>query len=171
MKKGYIHVYTGNGKGKTTAALGLSVRAAYAGLEVYIGQFLKGMDYSELKLPEYFSNITMEQFGSDYFIEQNPSEEDQKKADIGFKKVEEILLSDKYDLVILDEILVAVSLGLVNSDELLNAIKNKNPKIELVLTGRNASEEIIDIADLVTEMKEIKHYYQKGVQARIGIEK
>ncbi|MFB0972717.1 MAG: cob(I)yrinic acid a,c-diamide adenosyltransferase [Tissierellia bacterium] len=171
MKKGYIHVYTGNGKGKTTAALGLSVRAACAGLEVYIGQFLKGMDYSELKLPEYFSNITMEQFGSDYFIEQNPSEEDQKKADIGFKKVEEILLSDKYDLVILDEILVAVSLGLVNSDELLNAIKNKNPKIELVLTGRNASEEIIDIADLVTEMKEIKHYYQKGVQARIGIEK
>lgn len=171
MKKGYIHVYTGNGKGKTTASLGLSVRAACAGLEVYIGQFLKGMDYSELKLPEYFSNITMEQFGSDYFIEQNPSEEDQKKADIGFKKVEEILLSDKYDLVILDEILVAVSLGLVNSDELLNAIKNKNPKIELVLTGRNASEEIIDIADLVTEMKEIKHYYQKGVQARIGIEK
>ena len=171
MNKGYIHVYTGNGKGKTTASLGLSVRAACAGLEVYIGQFLKGMDYSELKLPEYFSNITMEQFGSDYFIEQNPSEEDQKKADIGFKKVEEILLSDKYDLVILDEILVAVSLGLVNSDELLNAIKNKNPKIELVLTGRNASEEIIDIADLVTEMKEIKHYYQKGVQARIGIEK
>lgn len=171
MEKGYVHVYTGNGKGKTTASLGLSVRAACAGLQVYIGQFLKGMDYSELKLPEYFSNITMEQFGTDYFIIKDPNEEDHKKADIGFKKVEEIVLSDKYDLIVLDEILVAVSLGLVELDELLTLIKNRNSKVELVLTGRNASKEIIEIADLVTEMKEIKHYYQNGVQARVGIEK
>lgn len=170
MEKAYVQVYTGSGKGKTTAALGLAVRAACAGFNVYIGQFLKGFDYSELKLSDHFDNITIDQYGRDYFIKNKPGEEDKALADIGFEKVKEILKSDSYDVVILDEICIAIMMGLVDEDDLIDLLKNRNPGIEVVLTGINASEKLIEFADLVTEMKEVKHYYKQGVLARKGIE-
>lgn len=168
--KGYVQIYTGNGKGKTTAALGLAVRAACAGLNVYIGQFLKGMEYSELELPEHFENITMEQFGSDYFVINDPNEQDKEKADIGFNKIKEVIKSNKYDVIILDEINIAIMMNLVNVDELIELLNSRNENIEVIITGRNANEKLIEYADLVTEMKEIKHYYNDGVMARKGIE-
>ena len=170
MEKGYVQIYTGSGKGKTTAALGLALRAACSGLNVYIGQFLKGFDYSELKLVDHFSNITIDQYGRDYFIKGQAEQKDKDLADIGFSKVKEILQSDQYDLVILDEICIALMMNLVDEDELIELLKNRKPGIEVVLTGINASEKLIDFADLVTEMKEVKHYYKNGVIARKGIE-
>lgn len=171
MDKGYVQVYTGNGKGKTTAALGLAVRAACAGKNVFIGQFLKGMEYSELKLPEYFDNITMKQYGTEYFITKDPNEIDTAKANIGFENVVEIIKSAKYDVVILDEINIAMMMKLVDVNELIKVLSNRKESMEVIITGRGAPDEIIEYADLVTEMKEIKHYYNKGVQARVGIEK
>lgn len=168
--KGYVQVYTGNGKGKTTAALGLAVRAASAGLNVYIGQFLKGMEYSELKLPDHFENITMEQFGTDYFVINGTNEEDKEKADIGFNKIVEVIKSNKYDVVILDEMNIAIMMGLVDIDELIELLDSRDDNMEVIITGRKAHEKLIEYADLVTEMKEIKHYYNDGVMARKGIE-
>lgn len=170
MNKGYVQVYTGNGKGKTTAALGLAVRAATAGLNVYIGQFLKGMEYSELKIPEHFDNIKMEQFGTDYFVTSGPNETDKEKADIGFEKIKEVINSGKYDVVILDEMNIATSMDLVDVDELIELLDSRDEGMEVIITGRNADEKLIEYADLVTEMKEIKHYYNEGVMARKGIE-
>lgn len=170
MEKGYIQVYTGNGKGKTTAALGLAVRAACADKRVFIGQFLKGMVYSELKLPEYFENITMEQFGMDYFIMKDPNEDDISKANLGFERVVDIIKNSDYDVVILDEMNLALSMNLIDIDELIHTLDNKKKSMEIIITGRDAPEKLINYADLVTEMKEIKHYYNIGVQSRVGIE-
>ncbi len=169
--KGYIQVYTGNGKGKTTAALGLALRAVCAGKRVYIGQFIKGQDYSELKANALISGLTMEQYGDLHFIKNEPSELDYKQALEGCKKAEEAIQSNDYDIVVLDEINVAIQLNLIPENKVLTLIKAKPEKLELILTGRGATQNVIDAADLVTEMKEIKHYYQKGVQARVGIEK
>lgn len=167
---GMVHVYTGNGKGKTTSAIGLAVRAAGAGLNVYIGQFAKGRKYSELKSLEKFDNIDIEQFGRKKFIKNSPEEIDLKKAKDGYKKIKEILNSNQYDLVILDEANIAVYLDLFTVEELLDLIEERNKEIEVVLTGRMADRKIIEYADLVTEMKEIKHYYNSGITARKGIE-
>lgn len=169
-KKGYIHLYTGGGKGKTTAAFGLALRAACSGMKVYIGQFVKGMEYSEVRVQNYIENIKIEQYGRDCFIEVDPTVEDFECAKIGFEKIKEALKGEDYDVVILDEITVALYYKLVDLNELVEVIKGRNPKIEVVLTGRNAPQELIDIADLVTEMKEIKHYYQQGVLSRTGID-
>ncbi|MDA3833720.1 MAG: cob(I)yrinic acid a,c-diamide adenosyltransferase [Spirochaetales bacterium] len=170
--KGYIQVYTGNGKGKTTAAFGLALRAAGAGLKVYIAQFVKGMKYSELyslaKLSEF---ITLKQYGRDCFINKDPDKEDIKAALEGLKEVKEIMCSGKYQMIILDEANIATYYNLFSVDDLLDFIQARPEDVELVITGRNADPRIIEEADLVTEMKEIKHYYQKGVQARDGIEK
>lgn len=172
LKKGYTQVYFGTGKGKTTAAIGLAIRAAGCGLKVYIAQFIKGLIYSELKcLNKLGNSITVQQFGRGCFIRKEPSAEDIEAAQQGIKKVREIILSEKYDVVILDEITVAQYFGLVSTEQILELIKIKPLCIELVLTGRKADQAIIDAADLVTEMREIKHYYNKGVQARKGIEK
>lgn len=171
QSKGYIHVYTGNGKGKTTAAIGLAVRAACAGFNVYIGQFVKGMEYSEVKISELLPNIEIEQYGKDCFIENAPTEEDVDLAVCGLEKIEEILLSDKYDVVILDEVTIAIYFKLFTTEELISVLEKKNERTEIVLTGRYADERLIELADLVTEMKEIKHYYYKGVEARDGIER
>jgi cob(I)alamin adenosyltransferase len=170
---GYTQVYTGNGKGKTTAAIGLCVRAAGAGLKVFIAQFIKLGDYSEIKaLRERFSeSITLEQFGVPGFIAGNPRPDHKRAADRGISRVRSILNSGKYDLVILEEINVAVSLGLVSVEKILELINEKPEHVELVLTGRGADKKVIEAADLVTEMAEIKHYYAKGVKARAGIEK
>ncbi len=170
--KGMIHVYTGNGKGKTTAALGLALRAAGAGLKVFIAQFVKGMHYSELdSLKVFKKQITVKQYGLNCFIKKEPKREDIQAARKGLKEVTEILKSGKYQLVILDEANIAVYYNLFSVDELIDAIESRAAHIEVVVTGRNANKKLIDKADLVTEMKEIKHYYQKGIKARAGIEK
>ena len=170
--KGYIQVYTGDGKGKTTAALGLALRAAGAGLKVYIGQFMKKKKYSELESLRKFKNsIKIDQFGRQRFVGQKVTKEDKLLAREGLKKAKKAIESGKYNLIILDEINVALSYGLLSEEEVINIIKNKPKNQEIVLTGRGAPQTIIGLADLVTEMKEIKHYFSKGVKARIGIEK
>jgi len=170
--KGYVQVYTGNGKGKTTAVLGLSIRAAGAGLKVFIAQFIKKGNYSEIKALKRFSDlITVEQFGGGRFIKGNPAAKDIEAARKGIEKIKSIVSSGNYKMVILDEANVAVKLGLFSVEDLLSIIANKAEEVEIVITGRNADQRIIEKSDLVTEMKEMKHYFQKGVKARIGIEK
>jgi cob(I)alamin adenosyltransferase len=169
--RGYVHVYTGDGKGKTTAALGLAIRAAGAGMRVYIAQFVKGMHYSELDaLQRHADRITLKQYGRDCFIEKEPTQEDIRAARKGLEEVKGILASGDYQMVILDEANIATRYNLFSAEELLELIRTKPESVELVITGRNADPEIIAAADLVTEMKEIKHYYRRGVQARPGIE-
>lgn len=170
MENSYVHIYTGNGKGKTTASLGLSVRAALAGKKVFFGQFIKGMDYSELRLPNYIPNIEIHQFGRDCFIYNDPTDEDIKEARKGLNICKEVLKSGKYDLVVLDELNIALYYKLFTVDEAIEIIKNRKPSVEVVITGRYAPKELTELADLVTEMKEIKHYYTKGIMARKGIE-
>lgn len=170
--KGYVQVYTGNGKGKTTAALGLTIRALGAGLKVYIIQFLKKGDYSEIKALEKFSGqLTIKQFGLGKFVKGTPSPEDIVAGQKGYETTASVLKKGEHDLVIVEEGNVAVSCGLFSEEMLLKLIDIKPDNVELVITGRNATEKLIEKADLVTEMKEIKHYYQDGVTARIGIEK
>lgn len=169
--KGYVQVYTGNGKGKTTASLGLALRAAGAGLKVYIVQFLKKGDYSEIKALSSFKNITIEQYGLGKFVKGRPSEEDIAAGAAGYQKLCEILKLNEHDVVIAEEGNVAVMCGLISEKELLALIDMKPENVELVITGRGATAAIIEKADLVTEMKEIKHYFQQGIAARIGIEK
>lgn len=172
IEKGYVHVYTGNGKGKTTAALGLALRAAGADLSVFIAQFLKSGDFSELTAFKKISNnVTVKQYGSGKFVCGKPSEEDMHMARLGLKEASEALCSGQYQLVILDEANVAVSYDLIGVEDILEIIDTKPDGVELVITGRGADQQIIEKADLVTEMREIKHYYQKGVKARTGIEK
>ncbi|MCB5558404.1 cob(I)yrinic acid a,c-diamide adenosyltransferase [Anaerosalibacter bizertensis] len=170
MEKSYVHVYTGNGKGKTTASIGLSIRAALAGKKVFIGQFVKGMEYSELKLVDYLSNIEIQQFGRDCFIYNDPTEEDIEAAKKGLEICKKVLESGKYDLVVLDELNIALYYKLFSIEEAIEIIENRDDSVEVIITGRYASKEIIALADLVTEMKEIKHYYTEGVEARKGIE-
>lgn len=171
-KRGYTHVYTGNGKGKTTAAIGLSIRAAGAGLKTFIAQFIKMGDYSEIKALRRFSDlITVEQFGLGRFTDGKPLPEDIEAAKKGLEKVKSIMDSQEYDIIILEEANVAVKYGIIRLEDLIEVIVNKSAETELVITGRGAPDQIIEKADLVTEMKAVKHYYQKGVPARIGIEK
>ena len=171
MQKGYVQIYTGDGKGKTTAALGLSLRAVCAGKKVYFGQFIKGMDYSELKAVEFLPNLKIKQFGQDCFIVKEPTLEDIEKAQKGLEEVKEILAQGEYDIVVLDEIHIALYYKLFNIEEVIGAIQDRASHVEVICTGRKAPKELIQLADLVTEMKEIKHYYSQGVQAREGIEK
>ncbi len=170
MNKGYIHVYTGNGKGKTTSALGLSLRAVCSGKKVYFGQFVKGMKYSEVKAEEYLPNFEIHQFGLECFIFNDPTDEDIKVAKEGLKVCEKVLSEGKHDVVVLDELNIALYYELFSIEEVLDIINKKAEHVELIITGRYAPDKIVDIADLVTEMKEVKHYYQKGVEARKGIE-
>ena len=170
MKKGYVQVYTGDGKGKTTAAFGLALRAVCAGYKVCIGQFLKGMQYSELRAVEYLPNLVIEQYGEAHFVHNDPSEKDIARANEGLDKIEKIIMSAEYDVVIMEEVNVAILYGLFDIERILHLIKNKPESVELVLTGRYANKKIMEAADLVTEMKMIKHYFNEGVQARRGIE-
>lgn len=173
LEKGYIQVYTGNGKGKSTAAIGQAVRAAGYGLKTYIAQFMKEYPYNELKSLEPLKEwISIEQFAGDEFVyrKELPSREETDKARRGLAKAKSKMLSGKYDLIILDEILVSIHFGLFNDEEVMTFIKMKPEKVELILTGRYCPDKILEAADLVTEMKPIKHYYQNGVLARKGIE-
>ncbi len=170
--KGYVQVYTGDGKGKTTAALGLAVRAFGAGLNIYMAQFVKGMKYSEQETFKVLAErLTVKQYGRGCFIKGNPSEEDVTAAREGLKEVRDIMLSGKYQVLILDEANIATFYNLISVDDLIELINNKPEDMELIITGRRADPRILELADLVTEMKEIKHYYQDGVMAREGIEK
>ena len=158
MDAGYTHVYTGEGKGKTTCALGLALRAAGAGKRVFIGQFIKDGEYSEIKaIKEYLPMIKLEQFGKNFAA--------------GYEKAMETLTKGGYDLVIFDEINTAVRKGFISEEDVLALMDAKPEAAELVLTGRYATEAIIGKADLVTEMRPLKHYFKNGVRARTGIEK
>ena len=170
--KGYVQVYTGDGKGKTTAALGLAVRAAGAGLKVFIGQFIKMGEYSEIKALKRFADlITVEQFGVGGLIKGRPSPEDVQAAQKGLARVKSLMVSQEYHMVIMEEANVAAGLELLSVQDLIDIIDSKPEDVELVITGRDADPAVIAKADLVTEMKEVKHYFHKGVGAREGIEK
>lgn len=172
--EGRFQLYTGNGKGKTTAALGLAVRAACSGMKVYIGQFMKGQDYSELILSERFpETITIEQYGTPKLLckGEKPSAEDTAAARNGLLKLKEAMLSSIFDMIIADELNVTVYLGLLDKDTVLEVLKKRPDNVELVVTGRYAPDSFIELADLVTEMREVKHYYEtENLLARKGIE-
>jgi cob(I)alamin adenosyltransferase len=170
FSRGYLQVYTGNGKGKTTASMGLALRALGAGMQVYFAQFLKYGDYSETNALRTFSNLTLRQYGIGGFVMREPSEEDKAEAAKGVAEAREALRGGNYDLVILDEANVACSLKLIGKDDLMSLVSERQEGTELVITGRNAPPELIEAADLVTEMREIKHYFAAGVKARKGIE-
>ena len=170
--KGYVQVYTGNGKGKTTAGIGLAIRGAGAGLQVFVGQLLKEGNDSEIKAVSRFENITVEQFGMGKFVRGTPSEKEIAAARAGYARLCDILTTGAHDLVIVDEGNVAVTCGLISEAEMLGLIAKKPENVELVITGRGALPAVMERADLVTEMNEIKHYFhQQGVAARRGIEK
>jgi cob(I)alamin adenosyltransferase len=173
LKEGFVQVYTGNGKGKTTAAIGQAVRAAGAGFRTYIIQFMKEYPYSEINSLKTLEEwITIEQKGNDDFVYKNklPSSEEILVAREALKKAENIMLSGSFEIIILDEVLVAVYFKLLTTGEIVSVIKNKPKEVELILTGRYCPREIEELADLVTEMKEVKHYYLKGILSRKGIE-
>lgn len=171
QNRGYIQVYTGNGKGKTTAALGLSLRAAGAGKRIFFAQFIKGRRYSEVTAIEQFlPMVKIKQYGLDCFIAKDPTQVDIDAAQSGLNEIKEIILSGKYDIIILDEANIALFYGLFSVQELIDVITQKPTETEIIITGRYAPPELIEVADLVTEMKEIKHYFNKGIEARIGIE-
>lgn len=171
MEKGYIHIYTGDGKGKTTAAFGLAVRALCAGKSVYIGQFVKSMKYNETRIAEKFDKVVIEQFGDGCMLTREATDDDVRMAHDGLARCKEVLLSGIYDVVILDELTIAVFLSLLQLEEVLNLLRNKRPETDVVITGRYASQELIDMADLVTDMREVKHYYTQGVLSRDGIDR
>lgn len=171
LEKGYIQVYTGNGKGKTTAALGLALRAAGAGLKVYMAQFMKMGEYSEIKaLQRHADRITVDQFGTGRFIRGKPDEKDLEAARSGLSAVREAMESGVYDVVILEEANVAYGAGVLTEEELLGVIEAKPEGVELLFTGRGGAPGVLDRADLITEMKSLRHYFEKGVAARTGIE-
>ncbi len=153
QNKGMVHIYTGNGKGKTTAALGLALRAAGAGKKVFIGQFVKGMPYAENFSLKLFENITIKQFGRDCFINKETQKEDYIAANEGLNYVKSIIKKDIYDIIILDEIFVALFFKLISFNDIKDLITSKNNNLELILTGRYAPEKLYEFADLVTEMK------------------
>jgi cob(I)alamin adenosyltransferase len=171
-KKGYIHIYTGDGKGKTTAAIGLAIRAAGYGMKTYIGQFMKGQHYGELTALRDHPRITIEQYGD---IECVHREEITQKhidqAQQGLKQARKAMHSLEYDIIILDEINVAVWFGLISAEEVIEFLNERPKNVEFILTGRRAPEAFLEMADLVSDIKEIKHYYNQGVKARTGIER
>jgi cob(I)alamin adenosyltransferase len=172
LEPGLVQVYTGDGKGKTSAALGLALRAVGRGLKVYVIQFIKGgFDYGELHAVQQFANLKLKAFGRGRFItEKPPKEEDVRLAMEAFELAEKVVANGEYDIVVLDEVNVALGLKLIDVDDVVRLVKSKPNHVELVLTGRNAPAEIIELADLVTEMKEVKHPFKKGVPPRKGIE-
>ncbi|WP_206812437.1 cob(I)yrinic acid a,c-diamide adenosyltransferase [Paradesulfitobacterium ferrireducens] len=173
LSQGLIQVYTGNSKGKTTAALGLAVRAVGHGFKVYIIQFMKGRtDYGELNsLKKLAPECRLEHFGRQgWVIKGQPAAEDIQEAERALTRAREVMLSGAWDIVILDEILNAIWFELVSEENVLTFLDLKPPQVELVLTGRNATDRIKEKADYVTEMVQLKHPYEQGIDARKGIE-
>jgi len=171
VNEGLIHVYTGSGKGKTTAALGLGLRAAGAGYKVHMIQFMKGRRYNELNSIKQVSRFSVSQHGRDEFVNrENPEQIDIDLAQEGFHFAQKKITNDTYDVIILDEINVAVDFKLIDLNDVLKVMDTKPGSLELILTGRYAHPSVIQKADLVTEMLEIKHPYQKGITSRSGID-
>jgi cob(I)alamin adenosyltransferase len=170
--RGLVQVYTGDGKGKTTAALGLALRAAGHGFHVHIVQFMKGWpDYGELTALKHVPNITLVQFGRAEFVDpERPAAEDRRRAQEAWQHSLDALQDGRYDVVVLDEINVALDFGLVSLEQVLELLDARPSHVELVLTGRKAHPQVIERADLVTEMRSIKHPYDAGVAARKGVE-
>jgi cob(I)alamin adenosyltransferase len=173
MERGLIQVYTGNGKGKTTAALGLALRAVGHGMKVLMIQFMKGDPSGELESSTRLSPyLTLKQIGRKTFVSKsNPDPKDLQLAQEGFSMAKKAVQDDEYDIVILDEINLAIDYGLIPVKDLLQLMDSKPETVELILTGRNAKREILEKADLVTDMVDRRHYYDKGVPAREGIER
>ena len=170
--KGYVQVYTGDGKGKTTAAIGLAIRALGAGWRVFIAQLLKSGEYSEHKaLAQFSDHLTIKTYGRNVFIKGEPEEEDRRLAQEAYQEIAEVVASGRYRLVILDEANVAVHYGLITVDQIFDLIDRRSEGVELLITGRYAHSRLIERADLVTEMRGIKHYFDRGIKARVGVEK
>ena len=170
--KGYVQVYTGDGKGKTTAAIGLAIRALGAGWRVFFAQFLKAGGYSEHKaLAQFSDHLTIKTYGRNVFIKGEPEEEDRRLAQEAYQEIAEIVASGHHRLVILDEANVAVHYGLITVDQILDLIDRRAEGVELLITGRYAHSRLIERADLVTEMRGVKHYFDRGIKARVGVEK
>lgn len=173
LKKGYIQVYTGNGKGKTTAAIGQAVRSAGFGLKCYMLQFMKDFPYNEkTSLKRLEDLITIKQICKDdwVFRKELPPEEEKQKALTALLEAKELMLKKEYDLIILDEVCVSIYFGLLEKEDVIDFVNVKPETVELILTGRYCPEELIEKADLVTDMKEVKHYYRQGVISRRGID-
>jgi cob(I)alamin adenosyltransferase len=172
LAKGYVQVYTGDGKGKTTAALGLALRASGHGMRTYVGQFMKGQRYGELEALRDHPYITIEQYGDVRFLRREEiAPEHRAQARRGLERGREAMLSGRYDIVVLDEVNVTIWFGLLTVDAVLALLDERPEFVEVILTGRRAPPELIERADLVTEMREVKHYHQQGVVARKGIER
>ncbi len=170
--RGYVQVYTGDGKGKTTAALGLSLRALGAGFRVAFVQFLKKGEYSEIRaLRRFEPQVEIYQFHAGGFVKGRPDEAVRRAVAEGWQKARALILNGRYQLVVLDEINLVLSMGLLPLEEVLAVLRDRPSPVEVVLTGRGAPEALLEVADLVTEMRKLKHYYDRGVPARIGIEK
>jgi cob(I)alamin adenosyltransferase len=170
--RGLVIVITGNGKGKTTSAFGQALRAVGQGYKVLIVQFMKGRKYGEFIAAEkYLPRLTIHRYGLDSFVmRDNPAAVDIELAVQGFEFAKKAIASSKYNMVILDEINVAVDFKLIDLKQVVEMIKNKPPALDLILTGRYAAKEIIRLADTVSEVKEIKHHYAAGIKDRAGIE-
>ena len=174
--RGFIQIYTGDGKGKTTAALGLALRASGRGLRTFFGQFLKGRTTGEaLAAAKLAPSLVIESFGRRGFVVITdggvPEDEDVARAENGLSRCRDAMLSGSYDIVVLDEVCVAVDLKILPEAKVLELLEAKPAGVELVLTGRRATATLLERADLVTEMTERRHYSAKGVRARAGIEK
>ncbi|MGN0213608.1 MAG: cob(I)yrinic acid a,c-diamide adenosyltransferase [Muribaculaceae bacterium] len=167
----YVRVYTGNGQGKTTAAFGVVVRALCAGMKVYVGQFVKDEAYNEARLVEHFAALQVEQLGDGCFLFRDPCEHDREVALAALHKVTDLMHSGDYDIVVLDELCIALYYNLLTIDEVLQALNQRCAQTEVIITGRYAPQQLIDYADLVTEMLEVKHYYATdGVTSRNGFD-
>jgi len=171
LKKGLVQVYYGSGKGKTTCAIGQAFRAIGHGFKVYMIQFMKGdVKYGEIEHAKKIDLLTIKQFGRPDLIAE-PERVDIEEAEKGIEHAKEIIMSDKYDIVILDEVGVAIDMGLIPVEPVLEMIKNKPEHVELIITGRKVHPKIKEVADLVTQMKQVKHYFAtQGIGARFGIE-
>lgn len=172
LSQGLVQIYTGDGKGKTTAALGLALRACGHGMKVYMIQFMKGdINYGELAASQNLPNLKIVQFGRSTFVNrENPAKEDIDLAQLALEHANVIIQEGEYDLVILDELNVAIDFKLVSIEDVIELIESKPKNVEIIITGRNAKSEIIDRAHLVTNMRKVKHYYDQGISARKGFE-
>ena len=168
--KGFVRLYTGTGQGKTTAAFGLLMRVLGSGRTAYVGQFVKNQQYNETHITRYCKGVEIEQLGLGCFLDRPPTQDDRRAAQAALAHVAQIMRNGSHDLVILDEITIAIQYGLVTAGEVIDAIKQRDSHVEVVMTGRHTPPQLVDFADLVTEMREVKHYYRQGILSRPGFD-